>query len=156
MGPLKRSARITPDKERVWNARKALQVGVGGHIVVAVEEVGAAVPIIASRARHDVDGAAGGDGRRDIEIHFGKLEFLHGLLREIHGGHPAADVDVVRDIAAVDGDGRTVAAAQNADLEQNIELRHCSRGNLDARFERAELQIAAAVQRQVLDGAARS
>src|SRR5580704_11693108 len=104
--------------------------------MVAVEKVTAPVPTVAARARHDVNGAASLNWTRQIDIQFRKLEFLHHLLGEVHALAAAGYVDIVGDVAAIHGDRGPEAAAQNADIEQGIELADCSRGDLHARFER--------------------
>ncbi len=111
--------------------------------------------VVTARTGHHVDRPAGRDGSRHIEVHFRKLELLHGLLGKVHRRHAAAGGHVIGNVAAVDGDHGAVARAEHADREQSIELARRARGDSDAGLELRQLQIAAAVQRQVLDGAAR-
>src|SRR5580658_9605866 len=56
-GPAQREAGIAAGEERIGEQGLALKSGIGGHVVVAIEEVGAAVEIVGTAASHYIDGA---------------------------------------------------------------------------------------------------
>src|SRR5260370_35491545 len=82
---------------------------------------------------------------------FGELERRPRFVTEVYALFAGANIDVIRDLPAIDGDRRAVARPHNADGEQDIELRYRPRGNGDAGLEGRQLQITSSVQRQVLD-----
>src|ERR1700689_5559242 len=64
-------------------ARLVRQGRKGRHVVIAIEEKPAAMEVVATRARDDIDGPARSYARRKVEIGGGKLEFLYYFLREV-------------------------------------------------------------------------
>ena len=82
--------------------------------MVAEEEKTAAVKLVAAAAGDNVDGAAGGDSRREIEVHGADLELLDHLLREILLG--AAIHRVVNARAIHRDEGAVGIVAQNRNI----------------------------------------
>src|SRR6202012_3994656 len=108
-GPAEPAAGIAADKEWTRRGWAADQVRIRRHVVIAIEEVRAAVKVVAASAGHHVDRAAGGDRSRQIEIHRGNLKFLDHFLGEIHGRNTAADIDIIGNVSAIDGKYRPVS-----------------------------------------------
>ena len=114
----------------------------GSSVPRASERVGA-------RARHDVDGAEGGDARRQVEVRGRNLKLLHDFLREVLTGAP---FDRVADVPAIYRNRRARRrATQDGHVELRVELRRVSDGHRHARLHRGKVQEAASVQRKVVN-----
>src|SRR5579863_4918059 len=119
--------------------------------MVAEEEKRAAMKIVASRARDDVDSPARADSCREVEVGRRKLELLDHFLRKVLLG---AAGDGILNCGAVHRDPYRVArgaSAQDRHVKLFVVLAHVVRRHGYTWFEHGELQKIAAVQRQVLN-----
>ena len=92
---------LTPSEERILH-KSTIEHRIRTQVVIAEVEVANAVEIVAAGLGDDVDRAEGGKASRQVEVHAGQLELLHGFLREIHA---AAAFYHVADVRPIDCDG---------------------------------------------------
>src|SRR5580658_9371817 len=77
--------------------RGALQSRESSHVVIAVEEVAAAMKIVGTAARDNVDLPAGSNAAGRVEVHRRHLELLNHFLRNVQTGGPIAFPFVIDD-----------------------------------------------------------
>src|SRR5215469_2561005 len=84
----KSETRLFSGKKWIWILEVSMKAGIGGHIVISIEQKCGAMEIIGAMATNDINSANATHRGRRIKAKSLDLKLLDGFLREVLSGPP--------------------------------------------------------------------